>query len=190
VPIYSSNTKINNWRRWVSDQITGNDTDISTLQSQSLTLLETAATTSGTSVTIGSVPAGTQKIDIVFSGVSLDGSNDLRIRLGDSGGIETSGYESDCSRFTATGVTTTTATGSIRMSRAVADNNNSGVISAFHVGSNKWVFAGSLNDADSSTNLLTVVGEKTLSGELTQIELTPASSDNFDAGSVTVFTTG
>ena len=57
-----------------------------------LTIESEQATTSGSSVTFGSIPSGTKRIHIMIEGVSSGGGNDIEIQLGDAGGIETSGY--------------------------------------------------------------------------------------------------
>ena len=50
------------------------------------------ATTSGTGPTFGSIPAGTKIIFVTFVGVSMSGTDELSILLGDAGGLESSGY--------------------------------------------------------------------------------------------------
>ena len=50
--------------------------------------LQTAvASTSGTSIDFTSIPAGVNRINIMFSGVSLSGTSLPMIQLGDSGGL-------------------------------------------------------------------------------------------------------
>lgn len=60
-------------------------------------------TTSGTAITFSSIPAGVRKIHVMFSGVSTSGTSDLLIQIGDSGGVENTGYlGSVCTTTTAT----------------------------------------------------------------------------------------
>ena len=55
--------------------------------------LQTAvATTSGTAFNFTGIPATVKRINVLFNEVSTNGSSIVLIRLGDSGGIETSGY--------------------------------------------------------------------------------------------------
>ena len=49
---------------------------------------------SGASVTFSSIPSGVTRIVIAISDCSTDGTDDLGVQIGDSGGIETSGYDS------------------------------------------------------------------------------------------------
>ena len=49
---------------------------------------------SGTSVLFDSLPTGIKRLVIIVWGLSFNGDSDLGIRIGDSGGLETSGYTS------------------------------------------------------------------------------------------------
>ncbi|MFA6042031.1 MAG: hypothetical protein WC733_11070, partial [Methylophilus sp.] len=50
------------------------------------------ATTSGTTQDFTSIPSSVKKITLMFSGVSTDGTSNAMIQIGDSGGIEATGY--------------------------------------------------------------------------------------------------
>jgi hypothetical protein len=50
------------------------------------------ATTSGTSIDFTSIPTWVKKITMQLVGVSTNGTSNLLMQLGDSGGVETSGY--------------------------------------------------------------------------------------------------
>jgi len=53
------------------------------------------ATTSGTTVTVATgIPAGTSVVELALSGISTNGASAILVQLGDSGGIETTGYVS------------------------------------------------------------------------------------------------
>ena len=68
-----------------------------------LTLATEQATTSGTDVTFSSIPAGTKMIFIMWEALSYTANSiNTKVEIGDSGGIETSGYESN-SRDTLNG---------------------------------------------------------------------------------------
>ncbi len=188
MPINSSKTTPSTWRRYVTDtsdaldsRLTTAETNISNLESESLALHALNTTTSGTSTTFSSIPAGTQKVEIVFLTTKTNGGNNFRIRLGDSEGVETTNYASATSRLTGSGVTTTSSTTQIAVGRSVSGDQYSGIVTGVHVGSNVWVFSGSCADTDGSTIMATVAGHKQLSGELTTIEVSLAS-DNFTAG--------
>jgi len=57
------------------------------------TLTAEQATTSGTSIDFTGIPAWATKIWVIFRGVSTNGAQQLQIRIGPSGGVETTGYE-------------------------------------------------------------------------------------------------
>ncbi len=139
-----------------------------------------ASTASGTSVTFGSIPAGVDSFRLGFSGVSFDGSANLRIRLGDSGGVETSGY---ISRWFENGNDGADTDG-LEVERAADGDLVSGVIIFERVTGNQWVWTGTMTIANNDTKAF--AGSKTLSGELTQVEVTPASAANFDAGTISM----
>ena len=50
------------------------------------------ASTSGTAINFTSVPAGVKRVTLSMQGVSTNGTSNHRILIGDSGGLETSGY--------------------------------------------------------------------------------------------------
>jgi len=147
---------------------------------------DSAVTTSGTTVDITGI-AGLNEIHISLAGLSQDTVNtEVLLQIGDSGGIETSGY---VCKLASTNFAET-----IRTSTAgflLTDNVNmdaadvlEGSIKLIHFGSNVWGFS-------SYSNVLAAVatfigaGTKTLSGVLTQIRLTTvAASAEFDAGTM------
>jgi hypothetical protein len=70
--------------------------------SQPLTQGTSQATTSGTSKDFTGIPSWAKRITLVLQGVSLSASAGLLLQLGDSGGIETSGYASQFNAFNNT----------------------------------------------------------------------------------------
>lgn len=147
-------------------------------------LASAQATTSGSSFNFGSLPAGTCAIDVIFNGVSLSGTDNLLVQIGDSGGIENTSYVSIGQEIGTSGSALTTATDGFIIRCAAATDTFTGVMSLRHVGSNLWVatYTGTTNSAQGALGS----GTKTLSAELTQLTLTRTGSDSFDAGSVTI----
>jgi hypothetical protein len=117
----------------------------------------------------------------MLSGVSSSGTSPFLIQLGDSGGIETSGYTGSCLQ----GTTATTSTaGLIILNGPIAADSYSGKTEITLLGSNNWVssglFSGGGNPRISANN-------KTLSDTLTQIRITTVNgTDTFDAGSINI----
>lgn len=153
--------------------------------------LQTAVTlTTQTAVDFTSIPAVMNRITVLFSGVSTNGTSVPIVQLGDAGGFETSGYTGNVSIGSQTsawtvvatpaagfGITTTTSAGSSYTGKLVLDRING----------NEWIASGdwAQTTATITTNLLT--GAKTLSATLTQVRLTTSGgSDQFDAGTVNI----
>jgi hypothetical protein len=153
-------------------------------------VLETAqATTSGTSVDFTGIPSWVKKITVMFSGVSTNGTANLLIQLGDSGGIETTGYLGSSSSIGTTAASTNYTAGFGSNSGNAANvSHGSFVITLF--GSNTWTIAGLVARSNSATTL-TTAGSKNLSGTLTQLRITTSNgTDTFDAGSINILYEG
>lgn len=149
-----------------------------------LTTETVQATTSGTSK-VFSIPAGTTRITVLVDSVSLDGTDDLIVQVGDAGGLETSGYASVSGSGTGGGTSVQASTaGFIIECAGGASSTVTAKMVLDHMGSNRWLasFAG----RDGTTRALAGGGDKTLTAELTQVALLPSGSDGFDAGQVTV----
>ena len=151
------------------------------------------ATTSGTSVTIGSIPSWVKRITVQLMGVSwTTGATQPLIQLGTAGGFVTTGYSSAAQL----GNTNTQAT-NLGLLFASSDSGSAGRF---------WWGAGVLTLADAATNswvwsatvaeTLTTAGAAgwgsggiALGGTLTQIKFytlanAGVGTDTFDAGSI------
>jgi len=147
--------------------------------SSGFTQTSNTTTTSGTTSTIGSIPAGTKIIHVNFFGVSLNSANNLEVNLGDVGGIETTGYvcvtvrNYTGSKFTDTG-------------GFVIDSNNAAELlwgtmrlTLVDPATFAWAAEYNLGTSGAELNNMAGNGEKSLSAELTQIQI---SGGTFDAG--------
>ena len=158
------------------------------LASGGLTLGTEQATTSGTTIDFTSIPAGVKLIFITLEGVSLSGSAQLVIQLGDSGGFETSGYVAGGALVQAGGaaVVATTAGFTVRLGAAAFAAHGQIVLTLSDSSNFTWICSHSLlvdsSDGDSSFG----GGSKSLSAELTQIRLTHSNSNTFDAGAANI----
>jgi len=143
------------------------------------------STTSGTAKTFTGIPSGTTQIVITLADVELSGSADLDITIGDSGGLETSGYKSGSvlsqGTTTALGVLSTTSFIMYRREGGTAYNGTM-TLSLKDSVNNDWVSSHSAC-SDNATRGLTGGGTKSLSGELTQVQITGGS---FILGSVNI----
>lgn len=150
-----------------------------------LTLGTTVATTSGTTKDFTSIPAGCKRITLMFNAVSLSGTDNLLVQIGDSGGVETSGYSSG-STLLNTGGSVVTSTAGFIVSAGDGGNATSGAVVLTHMGSNLWVIHGTLTGLGSNSVTAQVGGTKTLSDELDRVRFAATGSDTFDAGSVNI----
>jgi hypothetical protein len=144
------------------------------------------ASTSGTSIDFTSIPSWVKRITVMFSDVSLNGSSSYLVQLGDSGGIENSGYSSTSvttdSGGNSAGVNSTSGL-AIFGGNAVYGLN--GILVIANVSGNIWTssHAGLLN----TTNIVAGGGTKTLSATLDRVRITTVNgTDTFDAGSINI----
>ncbi len=146
---------------------------------------ETAKTASGTSVDFTGIPSWVKKITVLLNGVSLSGSSDVLIQLGDSGGIENTGYLSTSTY--STGSSSSTAGFVIRSS--LSTYVISGTMSICLVSALSWVesHACTLGAGISMYG----GGNKALSDTLTTVRITTVNgTDTFDAGTINIIYEG
>lgn len=166
----------------------GTFTTISDSNGQIFPLIASAstATTSGTSFDFTGIPSWAKRVILTFNEVSLDGTDDMLVRLGTSGGMVSSGYVS-------------TGVAAIGGSSSQSANNTSGFIVRVNnaaravsahmvfvkVGSSDTWISSHFGKADTDRAVLGG-GSITLSGTLTQLRLTRTGTNNFDAGSISI----
>lgn len=144
------------------------------------------ATTSGTSFNFASIPAGVRRITVHFFGVSLSGTDDILVQLGDAGGIETGSYISTSAALAAAGTGVSSSTSGFIVRLAVSNAILSGIMTLELSTSASFQWVASHAGKTSTTVAVCGGGEKALSAELTQLTITRSGTDTFDAGSVNV----
>jgi hypothetical protein len=136
------------------------------------------AASSGTAIDIGSIPAWATRVWLLLSAVSLSGTDDLLVQIGDSGGIENTGYVSG-SREAAN-----ISTAGFIVFMGNASRAAHGVMELVKGAGNQWfahhaVYTPTICSAGGGT--------KTLSDTLTQVRLTRTGTDTLDgSGTITV----
>lgn len=136
----------------------------------------------GTSVDFTGIPSWVKRITVMLSGVSTNGTSNIQVQLGDSGGIETTGYVSTANNG-GTGVTSTTGLLLTQSTGATSVHYGSMIISL--LGSNAWVSQS--GDVLTSGGIALGAGGKTLSDTLTQVRITTVNgTDTFDAGTINI----
>jgi hypothetical protein len=156
------------------------------LVSNSYILATAQNTTSGTFKDFTGIPSTVNRIRFSFSNVSTNGSSQVVVRLGDSGGIENTGY-----RHSATLVSSGVASAFFTSGFAIYDNGanagstRQGSLDLDRVSGNLWVCKGISGVGSAAT--VYFAGDKTLSDVLTQIRITTENgTDTFDLGSVNI----
>lgn len=163
------------------------DSDSTQISDNKLNLGTVQATTSGTTITFSSLPTSLDRITILLDQLSLDASTDLLLQIGDSGGLETSGYVSSSNTSTTAGQTGSTSTAGFVVYLSSTSSLISGSIMLFRVDGNDWVCQHSMG-IDTNGTQIGGGGAKTLSGDLDRVALTTVSGTaNFDAGQMNVF---
>jgi hypothetical protein len=142
------------------------------------------ASTSGTSIDFTSIPSWVKRITVMFSGVSTNGTSLPQIQLGDSGGVETTGYSGRV--YDSASNNNAGTTGIILAS----DNGNTsvyvGTLIINFLNANQWVATGILSRTDSTNQYYTAYS-KTLSDVIDRVRITTVNgTDTFDAGSINI----
>ena len=142
------------------------------------------ATTSGTSWDF-TIPAGTEQIEVMFAGFSINGTANPLIQIGDSGGVETTGYLGGSSSIGSGNVRSTS--GFLINSNLAANVLHGSVrLTLADSSTNTWVASGTLN-ASNADSMYTCSGSKALSATITTVRVTTSNgTDAGDAGLVNV----
>jgi hypothetical protein len=169
-------------------QFFGTDSNASRAQLQRIVLSTAVASTSGTSIDFTGIPAWVEKITVMFSGVSTNGSSNLLVQLGDSGGVETTGYTSVVGNNAATATSTA---GLIATSNGAAGSVLSGIMTIISISTNAWVSGVTLGDTTNTQTPYAGGGSKSTSATLDRVRITTVNgTDTFDAGSINIMYEG
>lgn len=138
-------------------------------------------TTGAASFDFTSIPAGVKRITVNFEFVSFSGSDDLLVQLGDSGGVETTGYASGA---IDSGGAVGSSAGFIAQFGA-AGRIFSGAMTITRLTGNNWVATHIFYD-EIGGNSSWGAGRKALSAELDRVRIVSSGGGNFDAGQVSI----
>ena len=152
-----------------------------TIQGGAITSGTAVASTSGTSITFTGIPSWVKRVTVMLNVVSTNGSSQPILRIGPSGGVETSGY------LGSTGTTANT------VGIALCDGFSSGgaingaiVLTLLNSSTNLFAIAGSTGRSDTAASVA-IGGSKALAGVLSQLSLTTTGGvDTFDDGSINI----
>lgn len=142
--------------------------------------------TAGTSIDFTGIPSGVRRVTVMFNGMSTNGTSNILVQLGDSGGIETTGYASGAGYGTSAGQFVNSTAGFILDPSAAAAALRSGSMIISLLGSNTWTSQSCVYSSTATTSV-SGGGAKALSDTLTQVRITTVNgTDTFDAGSINV----
>lgn len=147
------------------------------------------ASTSGTSIDFTSIPSWVKRITVMFNGVSTNGTSAVQIQLGDSGGIENTGYAGVTQTSNAGGNASTAATAGALLDNgtaAAAAAVRQGTFTFCNISGNIWAMAGTYSY--SNTTIMGIFSyTKELSATLDRIRITTVNgTDTFDAGTINI----
>lgn len=149
---------------------------------------DTAKSLSGTSVDFTGIPVWAKRVTVSFSGMSTNGTSVKMVQIGDSGGIENSGYlSSTCFANNATGaVSVANYTDGFALTGVNAADVQHGSVVLTKLGGNTWTCSGVIGFSSGGA-LGTVAGSKTLSATLDRVRLTTqGGTDTFDDGTANI----
>lgn len=152
------------------------------------------ASTSGAAIDFTSIPSWVKRITILLDGVSTTGTSPIIVQIGDSGGVENTGYTSQAAGISTTTIDTTRAgtnTDGFRLAINVhaAGDLITGTISIANINSNTWIAQGLV--IASATFPTMTIGSKSTSATLDRIRITTVGgTDTFDAGTVNILYEG
>jgi len=163
---------------------------VSSMASSVITSRTAVASTSGTSIDFTGIPSWVKRITVMFNGVSTNGSSITILQLGDSGGVETTGYTATGGQIYNSAAATTAYTTGFGFANNNADIVASGSITITNISGNIWICSGVLGSAVSGAPtqlIMYATGTKELSATLDRIRITNINgTDTFDAGSINI----
>jgi len=154
--------------------------------SQPITRATSQNTTSGTSIDFTSIPSWVSRITLMLNGVSTNGNSPVIVQLGDSGGVEITGYLGSATEVRSTPDSNLFTTGFALFNDIAAGDVVHGIATIANLSGNIWVYSFS---GGCSTTAQTYIGggSKTLSATLDRLRLTTVGGVNtFDAGSINI----
>jgi hypothetical protein len=148
------------------------------------------ASTSGTSIDFTSLPTGLKRITVMFSGVSTNGSSNILVQIGDSGGVEATSYIaiSAYSGGTNLAAGTNATTGfAVNVGSSAATTFYGSMTLCLQTGTT-WVASHTFGITQGAAYFsVHGGGNKSLSDVLDRVRITTVNgTDTFDAGSINI----
>jgi hypothetical protein len=156
-----------------------------TIQGGAITSGTAVASTSGTSIDFTSIPSYVKRITVMLDGVSTSGTSNQLIQLGDSGGVEITGYAATSTNQGGT-VGIYSAGFGVNNASAASLMYGSIIISLLNAATNTWVTQGIIS-LGAGVGSYYIAGSKSLSATLDRVRITTVNgTDTFDAGTINI----
>jgi hypothetical protein len=144
--------------------------------------------TTNTFIDFDTIPAWVKRLTIMLDNISTSGTSGLMLQLGDSGGIEATGYTS--LGFTPSSLYAHPTNGFALSHTSIATATWSGIIQVCNPSGNIWSESGNIASASAGWGGFSA-GSKTLSAVLDRVRLTTlGGTETFDGGTVNVMYEG
>lgn len=157
----------------------------STIIAQKITQSASQSTAAGTAFDFTAIPATVKRVTLVFTNISLSGTDNYMVQLGTSGGFVVTGYAGGSFVSTGGGGGYAASTSGFLVGTNSAAELMSGhfVLTRSAVGSNSWVAS---HVTGTSARVATGGGAINLGAALTQVRLTRDGANTFDNGAVSI----
>lgn len=144
------------------------------------------ASTSGTSIDFTGIPAGVRRITVMLNGISTNGTSDYMLQIGDSGGLEATGYLGSAGSSGPSELAFTTGFGISNAASAAQVLHGAGTLTLMDSATNLWAWSGTFGRSDAG-RVHFAGGSKALSATLDRVSVTTAGGVNtFDAGNINI----
>lgn len=161
------------------------DTTLNTSGATGITVGTLTAATSGSAIDFTGIPSGVNRITIMFDSVSISGTDDILVQIGDSGGIETTTYVS-IGGVISDGVRSTSTAGFL-INTGVATFALNGHMVLTRITGNRWISSHTFGDV-ADGEIFIGGGNKTLSATLDRLRIDTTGTNTFDgAGQINIF---
>lgn len=146
------------------------------------------AAASQTSIDFTGIPSWAKRITVIASAFSTNGTSKLLVQVGDSGGVENTGYVGS-----ASGIASTVASSNLSSGFDIGGGSNAtytynvlATMCLMNGSSNTWAF-NCINGNVGITQTQICAGTKSLTAALDRVRITTVNgTDTFDAGSVNI----
>lgn len=147
-----------------------------------------SGTVSGTITIVGvdfyNIPSTAKRITVMYSGMSTNGTSIPQVQLGDSGGIETTGYTGTA--YLSNTLNSNMSTGLLTAASHSAAYVRSGHVVLTLISGTTWVATG-MSGREDAADVTVMGGSKTLSATLDRVRFTTVNgTDTFDGGSINI----